>query len=539
MPEIELVLGLLIVVAAFTSVARRLRIPYPIVVVLGGSILGFVPGLPQVTLNPDLVFLFFLPPLLYVSALFSSFSDFRANLQQISLHAFGLVLLTTCAVAVVAHIAIDGLTWPAAFALGAILSPTDAIAATTIVKHLGIPQRVVTILEGESLINDATAIVIYRVAVGVVVTGAFSIWKAGLEFVAGSIIAVLVGLAVGWTIVRARQYLIGDSPVLQNTIALLTPFIAYLPAENFPISGIHVSGILAVVTTGLYTGWHTSDILSPRARLQGYAVWEMVDFLLNGLAFILLGLQFQSILRGLSEQPVLTLVLYAGLIGLAVIIVRIAWVFSATYIPRFVSRRLRERNSLPSPQQTWLIAWIGNRGVISLAAALSLPLFTNAGTPFPQRDLLIFLTFCVILAILVLQGLALPALVHRLHSEDEETVKQEENEARVEISRAALTRIEELRNEEWVGDDMGERLREYYDYRQRRFAARFDGDTAEDGDESEDYEEHSAAYKRFLRELLQAQRRALVRLHREGEISDEAMRQVEYDIDLEEARLEE
>jgi monovalent cation/hydrogen antiporter len=528
---------LLIVVAAFTSVAERLRIPYPVAVVLGGSVLGFVPGLPQITLNPDLVFLFFVPPLIYASALFSSVRDFRANFHQISLHAFGLVLLTMCAVAVVAHTAIDGLTWPAAFALGAILSPTDALAATTIAKHLAIPQRVVTILEGESLINDATAMVIFRVAVGAVVMGTFSVWQTGLEFVAGSVLAVVLGLAVGWTLVRARRYLIGDSPVLQNTIALLTPFIAYLPAENFPISGIHVSGILAVVTTGLYTGWHASYLVSPSTRLRGYAIWEMVDFLLNGLAFILLGLQFQSILEGLSEWPVLVLVLYAGLISLTVILVRIAWVFAVNYIPQFVGHRVRERNS-PSSEQVWLTAWIGNRGVISLAAALSLPLFTYTGTPFPQRDLLIFLTFCVILATLVFQSLTLPALVHLLHSEDEETVKQEENKARVEISHAALTRIEELRNEDWVDEDMAERLQEYYDYRQRRFAARVDSDAAENGDEGEDYEEYSAAYKRFLRELLQAQRRALVRLHREGQISDEAMRQVEYDIDLEEARLE-
>jgi monovalent cation/hydrogen antiporter len=508
------------------------------VVVLGGSVLGFVPGLPQIRLNPDLVFLFFVPPLIYASALFSSFRDFRANLQQISLHAFGLVLLTTCVVAVVAHTAIDGMTWPAAFALGAILSPTDAIAATSIAKHLGIPQRVVTILEGESLINDATAIVIFRVAVGAVVMGAFSVWEAGLDFVVGSGIGVVVGLAVGWTLVRVRRYLIGDSPVLQNTIALLTPFMAYLPAENLPILDIHVSGILAVVSAGLYTGWHASYLVSPTTRLQGYAVWEMVDFLLNGLAFILLGLQFQSILEGLSERPVLVLVLYAGLISLTVITVRIAWVFTATYIPRFVGRRAHERNSSPSSQQAWLIAWIGNRGVISLAAALSLPLFTDTGTPFPQRDLLIFLTFCVILATLVLQSLTLPALVHLLHGEDEESVEQEENKARVEISRAALTRIEELRNEDWVGDDMAERLQEFYDYRKRRFTTRLNRDAAENGGESEDYEAYSAAYKRFLRELHQAQRRSLVRLHREGQISDEAMRRVEYDIDLEEARLE-
>jgi CPA1 family monovalent cation:H+ antiporter len=265
----------------------------------------------------------------------------------------------------------------------------------------------------------------------------------------------------------------------------------------------------------------------------------MVDFLLNGLAFILLGLQFQSILKGLSDQPILTVILYAGLISLTVILVRFAWVFSASYMPRFISRRVRERNLPLSSKELWLVAWIGNRGVISLAAALSLPLFTDVGTAFPQRDLIIFLTFCVILATLVLQGLALPTLVQLLHIEEEESIKQEENRAKMEISRAALRRIEELRNERWVGDDLVERLQEHYDYRQRRFAARVESDAAGDGDEIEDYEEHYSTYKRFLRELLQAQRSTLIRLHEEGQISDEIMRQVEYNLDLEEARLEE
>ncbi len=337
-----MILVLLAAVAALATLAHRLRVPYPILLVLGGLVLGFVPGLPQVELKPELVFLLFLPPLLYVSALFTSWRDFRANLRAISLLAVGLVLMTTCVVAVVAHAAIEGLDWASAFVLGAIVSPTDAVAATAVAQRLGVPRRIVTVLEGESLVNDAMGIVAYRIAAVAVVTGAFSLWEASLQFVVGAVGGVVVGLAVGWVILWARRH-VSEDPSVQNIISLLTPFVAYLPAEELPAyiqEELHFSGVLAVVAAGLYLGRRGPYVISPETRLQGYAVWELVTFLLNGLIFILIGLQLRSIVEGLSEYSVTTLVLYGGLISLTVILVRFVWVFPATYVPRWASRRL-------------------------------------------------------------------------------------------------------------------------------------------------------------------------------------------------------
>ncbi len=531
-------LGLLVVVAVLATLASKLEVPYPILLVLGGSVLGFVPGLPQIELDPELVFLLFLPPLLYVSSLFTSWRDFRANLRPISLLAVGLVLMTTCFVAVVAHAAI-GIPWTAAFVLGAIVSPTDAIAATAVAQRLGVPRRIVTILEGESLVNDATGIVAYRIAVAAVVTGVFHFWEAGLQFVVGSIGGVAVGLAAGWVVLQARRYLSQD-PSVQNTISLLTPFVAYLSAEELPtylweqlhLPGVlHFSGVLAVVTAGLYLGRRGPYVLTPGTRLQGYAFWELVTFLLNGFIFILIGLQLGAIVGRLSEYSVADLTLYAGLVSLTVILVRVAWVFPATYVPRALSRRLRERDPSPPWRAVTVIGWTGMRGVISLAAALALPLATSEGVPFPQRDLILFLTFGVILATLVIQGLSLPALIRVLGLEDDGSTQREETVGRIEVAQAALGRLEELSEEDWVLEDTAERVRGLYGHRRNRFAARFDGD--EDG-----LEERSAAYQRLMRELLRAQRTTLVRLRDEGEISDEVMHRIERDLDLEESRLE-
>jgi monovalent cation/hydrogen antiporter len=543
LPEIEAILVLLAAVAALATLANRIKVPYPILLVLGGLVLGFVselvPGLPRIALEPDVVFLLFLPPLLYVSAIFTSWRDFRANLRPISLLAVGLVLMTTCVVAAVAHWAVE-LPWAAAFALGAIVSPTDAIAATAVAQRLGVPRRIVTILEGESLVNDATGIVAYRIATAAVVTGAFSLWEAGLQFVVGAAGGIAVGLAVGWFVIWARRH-VSEEPNVQNTISLLTPFAAYLPAEELPpymwhellgLPGeLHLSGVLAVVAAGLYLGRRGPYVISPEARLQGYAFWELVTFLLNGLIFALIGLQLPGIIERLSEVPVATLVMYGGLISLTVILVRFAWVFPATYVPRWVSRRLRERDPSPPWQAVTVISWTGMRGVISLAAALALPLTTNTGAPFPERDLILFLTFCVILATLVVQGLSLPALIRALGLEDDGSVEREETEGRIRVADAALGRIDELAEEEWVREDTAERMRGLYNYRRSRFAARFDGD--EGG-----IEERSAAYQRLLRELLRAQRNTLVRLRDEGKISDDAMHRIEHDLDLEESRLE-
>jgi monovalent cation/hydrogen antiporter len=542
LPQLEIILGLLLAVAALATLATRLGVPYPILLVLGGSALGFVPGLPPVELDPELVFLLFLPPLLYVSALFTSWRDFRANVRPITLLAVGLVLMTTFVVASVAHTVV-GLPWGAAFVLGAIVSPTDAIAATSVAQRLGVPRRIVTILEGESLVNDATGIVAYRVAVAAVVTGAFSVWEAGLQFVVGAAGGVAAGFAVGWLVVWARRHL-SEDPSVQNTISLLTPFVAYLAAEELPHSlwgllhdlfgvpgDLYFSGVLAVVTTGLYLGRKGPYIISSGTRLQGYATWELITFLLNGLIFILIGLQLRSVVEGLNEYTAGQLVSYALLTSLTVILVRMVWVFPATYVPRWASRRIRERDPSPSWRNVSVIAWTGMRGVISLAAALALPLQTASGVPFPDRDLIIFLTFCVILATLVVQGLSLPVLIRALGLEDDRIGDKEETHGRVSIAEAALERLDELVDEDWVREDTAERIRGLYSYRRNRFASRFEGDP-------EGVEERSAAYQHLMVELLGAQRLRLITMRDEGRIGDEVMHRIERDLDLEESRLE-
>ena len=529
-------------VAALATLATRLKVPYPILLVLGGSVLGFVPGLPRVELDPELVFLLFLPPLLYVSALFTSWRDFRANVRPISLLAVGLVLMTTFVVAAVVH-TVAGLPWAAAFVLGAIVSPTDAIAATTVAQRLGVPRRIVTVLEGESLVNDATGIVAYRVAVAAVVTGAFSIWLAGLQFVVGAVGGVAVGFAVGRLVVWARRHLAED-PSVQNIVSLLTPFVAYLAAEELPHgmwerlhalfgvpADLHFSGVLAVVTTGLYLGRKGPYITSSGTRLQGFATWELITFLLNGLIFILIGLQLGSVVEGLDNYTAVQLASYAVLVSLTVIVVRVLWVFPATYLPRRISRRIRERDPSPPWRSVSIVAWTGMRGVISLAAALALPLETTSGVPFPGRDLIIFLTFCVILATLVVQGLSLPAVIRALGLEDDRIGEKEETHGRIQVAEAAIERLDELVDEDWVREDTVERIRGMYTYRRNRFASRFDGDP--DG-----VEERSAAYQRLMVELLGAQRQRLVEMRDEGSIGDEVMHRIERDLDLEESRLE-
>ncbi len=543
MAEIGVIFLLLAAVAALATLANRIRVPYPILLVVSGLALAFVPPnvLPRYELDPEVVFVLFLPPLLFSSAYLTSWRDFKRNLRPIGLLAVGLVLVTTVAVAAVAHY-VAGLQWTAAFVLGAIVSPTDAIAATAIAQRLGVPRRIVTVLEGESLLNDATGIVAYRIAAGVAAGAAFSFWGAGLQFVVGSIGGIAVGLAAGWVVIRAFA-LLDDTPV-EIVVSLLAPFAAYLAAEELPHLVWHellgfrgepfFSGVLAAVAAGLYVGRFSPTILSPTSRLEGGAVWNVVVFLLNGLAFILIGLQLPRVLEGLQDQEYATgeLLLYAAAVSLAVILVRVAWIFPATYLPRMVFRSIRERDPPPPWRNVVVVSWGGMRGVISLAAALALPFETASGADFPQRDLILFLTFTVILATLVLQGLSLPLLIRVLGLEDDGSVEREETRARIESADAALARLEELTGEEWVREDTAERVRGVFGYRRSRFVARKMG-VDEDG-----YEERSQSYQRLSRELLLAQRSTLVRLRNEGEISDEALHRIERDLDLEETRLD-
>jgi CPA1 family monovalent cation:H+ antiporter len=522
--ELQL-LGLLAAAGVLLVLSAVVRIPYPILFVLGGLGLGFVPGLPDLRLPPDLVLIAFLPPLLYSAAFFTSLRDLRANIRPISLLAVGLVAATTVGVAAVAHAVIDGLPWAAAFTLGAIVSPTDPIAATSIAARLGVPRRIVTIIEGESLVNDATGLVLYRFAVAAVVSGTFSLWHAGYRLVLNAIVGVAIGLAVGYVVRRVRRRL--DNAPVEITIAVLTGYLAYLPAE-----ALGVSAVLAAVTAGIYVGWHTPELTTVQTRLQGGAFWEILTFLLNSILFVLVGLQLPHVVDGLAGTSTSALIGDAAVVCAAVIVIRIAWVFPLTYLPRLLFRRVRERDPSPPWQAPALIAWTGMRGAVSLAAALAVPLSTNAGVPFPARDLIVFLTFAVIFATLVLQGLSLPLVIRGLGLEDDGIAEREEAKARIKAADAALARLEDLVAEEWVREDTAERLRGLYQFRRDRFAARFD-----DGDDG-GIEERSTAYQRLRRELLEAERAAVVRLRNEGYINDDVMRRVQRDLDLEVSRLD-
>ncbi|MEJ7568191.1 MAG: Na+/H+ antiporter [Gaiellaceae bacterium] len=518
-------MALLAAIAALLALSPFARVPYPILLVLGGLAAGFAPGVPDLELPPDLVLVALLPPLLYGAAFFTSLRDLRTNLRPIGLLAIGLVLATTGAVAFVAH-EVVGLPWAAAFTLGAIVSPTDPIAATAIARRLGVPRRIVTVLEGESLVNDATALVAYRVAVGAVVSGSFSLWDAGLRFVLGALGGILVGLAVGWIVRQVRRRL--DDPPVEITISLMTGYFAFLPAEV-----LGVSSVLAAVTAGVYLGWHTPELTTAEVRLQGNAVWEIGTFVLNAVLFILIGLQLPAILDNLDGTSGRTLLTYGAAIGATVVAVRILWVFPATYLPRLLSSRIRERDPSPPWQAPALIGWAGMRGAVSLAAALALPFTTEAGTPFPGRDLVIFLAFCVILVTLVGQGLSLPFAIRLLGLEaDGAAAEREEAKARIHAAEAGVARLDELAPEDWVREDTAERLRGMYEFRLSRFSARFD-----DGDDGA-IEERSAAYQRLRRELLEAERQAVVELRRVGRIGDDVMNPILRDLDLEETRLD-
>jgi Na+/H+ antiporter len=519
-----LLVGVLVVVPALSLLARVIGVPYPIVLVLGGLVLGFVPGVPDVELDPDLVLVLFLPPLLYAAAFFANLRDLRADARVITLLAFPLVLFTTSTVAVLAHAMIDGLPWAAAFALGAIVSPTDPIAATAILRRLGAPRRLVAIGEGESLVNDATALIAFRVAVGAAVGGTFSLLGVTGSFLVSVLGGVVIGLAIGWVIAHVRRRI--DDPPVEITISLLTGYAAFVAAEQ-----IGVSGVLAAVSAGLYLGWRGPEITSAATRMTAYAFWDFGVYLVNAVLFLLIGVQLPGILQDLERFSALTLLAYAAAVCATVVGARIAWGFTTPYIIRALDRRPSQVRRRAGPRERLALAWAGMRGAVSLAAALSLPLETDVGSPFPQRPLLIFLAYTVVLFTIVGQGLTLPVLVRRLGLRDDGREEREEVAARIRSAEVALERLEELADEGWAPDEKIERLRSHYAFQRGRFAAQVD-ETDDDG-----YEDRSLAYQRLLRELIEAQRAVIVRLRNEGAISNDAMHRIERDLDLEETRL--
>ena len=520
-----LITGLLLAVAALGALACRLKVPYPIMLVIGGAIFGFIPGLPEIRLDPDLVLALFLPPLLYKSSIYANFGDFRANLRGLTLSTVVLVLVTTSVVAAVAHALIPGMPWAVAFVLGAIVSPTDPVAAATIMRRLGAPRRLVSSVEGEGLFNDASALVAYRLAVAATVAGGFSLAEAGLRFVLGAVGGVAIGLVVGWLSawVRKRIY----DVQISVTISLLTGYAAFLPAE-----ALGVSAVLATVSAGIYMAIRSPEILDARPRLQGYFVWDIVDFLINATLFALTGLQLRTIVDGLHDYRFWTLVSYASAVIAAVVLIRLVWFFSVPYLIRVIDRRPAQRERRLATSWQLVLAWSGMRGAVSLAVALALPLAVTGGAAFPKRDLILFLTFVVIFFTLVVQGLTLPALIRRLGVTDADTDTHEEVRARLVASKAAMAQIDALAEEDWTRDDTAQRMRGMYEYRAHRFAARL-GKIEDDG-----YEDRSMAYQQMVRAVLQAQRQALIAMRRDGDLSNEGLNRILRELDLEESRLE-
>jgi CPA1 family monovalent cation:H+ antiporter len=519
-----LLVGLLVAIVVLSTLARLLSIPYPIVLVVGGLVIGFVPGIPKIVLDPDVVLVLFLPPLLYSAAFFGDLRALRRDLRPILISSIGLVLFTMCAVAFVTHELVHGMPWAAAFALGAVVSPTDPLAATQIMRRLDVPRRTVNVAEGESLVNDATALVAYKLAIGAAIGETFSIWEAGFRFVAGAAGGIAIGLVAGFVIAEIRRRI--DDPPVEVTVSLLSAYAAYIPAER-----AGCSAVLAAVTCGLYLGWKAPEIASPRARIQALAVWESLTFILNALLFVLVGLQLRNIVDGLAGYSTATLIGYAAAVSGVVILARLVFSFTMVHVIRAIDRRPSQRARRASWRQRMVSAWSGMRGSVSLAAALAIPLTAN-GHPFPQRDLIIFLTFAVIFSTLVLQGLTLPTLIRKLGVRDDGEEGREELSARLRASQAALARLDELDGQDWTRSETVERMRGLYNYRLRRFGAQA-GKVEDDG-----YEDRSVAYQQMVLEVINAQRQEIDRLRREGAISSDVMHRIERELDLEASRLE-
>ena len=514
-------------IVLLSVIAKRLRIPYPIAFVAGGIALAFTRHVPRPHVDPDLIMVLVIPPLLFGAAWATDWYDLKRNATQISMMAVGLVIATMAAVAVVVHLTVPEFTWPLAFTLGAIVSPPDAVAAEAIFERLAIPHRVAAIITGECLMNDATALVLYRFALAAAISGVFSLARASGAFVVVAVGGTLVGLVAALVVeavlryIRRRGY--ADATIASVSL-LLAPFAAYLPAE-----GLHVSGVLAAVCAGIVLSRRSADVVDPESRLLAASVWRLLIFVLNAFAFLVIGLQLPSILEALAPR-VRDYALYAALLSVTVIAVRIVWVFAATYVPALLSRSLRERDP-PAPwQQTTVLAWAGMRGIISLAVALALP-YTLGDAAFPQRNVIIFFTFCVIFVTLVFQGLTLGPLIERLGITEDSRSRRHEARLRIRALEAAMERLheEELRRRTPAERDIAARVLE--EYAQRIGVLR--GKAEEEPSEATE----TRIERRLEREAVAAERRTILAMRRAGEIPDEIYRSIEYDLDIATLRL--
>jgi Na+/H+ antiporter len=526
MSTIEILVFLPIVIVAVSVLAERLKTPPAILLVLAGVALALIPGLPTVKLAPDFVLLFVLPPVVYSSAVAMSWCEFRFNLRPISLLAVGCVAFTTMAAAAAAH-GLLGLSWSEGFVLGAIVSPPDAVAPLAIARRMQIPRRILVVLEGEGLANDATALVLYRFAVVAVSVGAFSFGHALEAFAAITVGEILWGLIVGWVMLRLRRWV--DDPRLEIMLSVLTPFVAYWPPEH--LGG---SGVLATVTAGLYISWNGLRLISADTRLQGIFFWDFFIYLTGGMVFLITGLQARALTVGLKSYSKADLTVAALIICLVVIVARFVWVYPATYLPRWLSRAIARRDPAPPWQWPFALAFTGIRGMVSLAAALAIPLETDAGRPFPHRDLILVLTFAVILVTLVGQGLLLPTVIRALGLAnagriEQENERLEEFTARRQAILAAMKRLVEIKETRALPAEIVEQLRTRHEARLQLLEQKSSDDEAKT--------QSTAMYEDVEKVLLDAERELINELYRQGKLRDEPRRRIERELDLREAYL--
>jgi CPA1 family monovalent cation:H+ antiporter len=511
---------LLLFVIVFAALAQRLRVPYPIVLVVAGLALGFVPGLPSLELQPDAVFFIFLPLLLYSAAWQTSWVSFRENARDIASLAIGLVVFTVFGVAFAAPLFLTGFDWRAGFILGAVIAPTDAIAATAIARRLGLRKRLVDIIEGESLVNDATGLLALRLGLGMLLAGRIpTVSESVLQFVYVSLIGAVIGLALGFVVERFER-LIDDAPIV-IAITILVPYASYFAAE-----AVHASGVLAVVVCGLFHSRRSDQFRSARVRLEASVVWNALTFILNGLLFVLIGLQLRPLLRDLEGGNAMTVVAQGFAFSILVIALRLVWVVPAMALTGIGASKAQAM----SFRDMFVVGWSSMRGVIALAAAMSLPRTLPDGSPFVQRTMIIVLTFAAIFLSLVVKGATLPLLIRKLGLSGQAAPEVEDRDARRIVIEAALGHLEALHAQGSVFDELYEDLRRHYE-------ARLAAITNDVGDEHGSALEHVAQYRDLSRQLLQQERRTAVRLRSESRISDDVLRDLLADLDLEETRL--
>jgi monovalent cation/hydrogen antiporter len=510
-------LVILVAIAILFEVARRIGVPFPTLFVLGGLPLAFVPGLSRIQLQPDLVLLVFLPPLLFSAAIETPIRDLRANIAPLLRLSVGLVLFTMVVVAVVAQAVIPSLGWPAAFTLGAIVAPTDALSATSVFRRLGAPRQLVTLVEGEALFNDATALVAYRAAV-LAVSGTFVLSEAIGGFAIAAAGGIAIGAAVGWA---AREILRRiDDPPVEVVVSIIVPFAAYLPADR-----LGLSGVLAAVAAGLVIGSRLGTILTPNSRVLWLTTWKMVGFILNGFVFVLIGLELPAILEGLGNREPLRVLGLVALVCGAVVATRFAWIFATSLLPNSARRQVARRDPRLATRLTAVLSWAGLRGAVSLAAALALP------PTFPERNLILLLTFAVILVTLVGQGLTLPFVLRRAGWDGVEPDGDEGTRARNAAYEAGLEEIERARPDWPDHQPLFDRLQSSLRDRTQHLAT-------EDPAETEERRRERVEHEQIQRGVIAAQRAAVIDLRDRGEINDLTLRAIERELDLEEIRME-